>query len=168
MLADDEAPVELETGAKLPCHLVDTRSRGGFSGSPVFVFRNAGDDLEWVHYGQIVPPNIFSDSVGRGGKLLYSLLGMHCGQFWEPIEIRKVRRRKAANEQREPILEGDRLEIQSGITIVIPSWRIKNFLDSEVFEVARRKRDGEDEAASLKCPRPESLEDSSASSKADS
>jgi hypothetical protein len=45
MLATEAAPVELDAGASVPCHLVDTRSRAGFSGSPVFVFRGVGSDL---------------------------------------------------------------------------------------------------------------------------
>jgi hypothetical protein len=45
------------------------------------------------------------------------------------------------------------------MTIVIPAWRIKQLLDLEVFEVARKKRDAELEERALRRPRPESADD---------
>jgi hypothetical protein len=45
MMATEAAPVELETGVYRACFLMDTRSRGGFSGSPVFPYRGPGGDL---------------------------------------------------------------------------------------------------------------------------
>jgi hypothetical protein len=85
------------------------------------------------------------------------LLGIHCGQFWDTVEVRTARRKTEASG--DPIKEGDKLLIQSGMTIVIPAWRIKQLLDLEVFEVARKKRDAELEERALRRPRPESADD---------
>jgi hypothetical protein len=52
----------------------------------------------------------------------------------------------------------DKLLIQSGMTIVIPAWRIKEFLDSAVFEMARQKRDDGREDRSERRPRGEAVE----------
>ena len=45
MLANSDAPIKLENGSYRPSHLVDMRSRGGFSGSPVFIYRVPATDL---------------------------------------------------------------------------------------------------------------------------
>jgi hypothetical protein len=158
MMANSQAPIELETRAELPCHLVDTRSRSGFSGSPVFAYRISGTDLELIPYG-------WKRDMGKGGMVqidspkgrFWGLLGIHCGQFWDTVEVRTARRKTEASG--DPIKEGDKLLIQSGMTIVIPAWRIKQLLDLEVFEVARKKRDAELEERALRRPRPESADD---------
>jgi len=45
MLATPAAPVLLENGSEQAAHLVDMRSRGGFSGSPVLIYRVPTGDL---------------------------------------------------------------------------------------------------------------------------
>lgn len=59
------------------------------------------------------------------------MLGVHCGQFWDMVSVQKARQRPAARTERlgDPILEGDELEIQSSMTIVVPAWRITELLD---------------------------------------
>ena len=119
---------------------MDTRSRTGVSGSPVFVYRTGGGDLTGILYGwKRKTENV--DSVIWGSEpfdTFWGLLGIHCGQFWDSIEVRKAKTKERVGD---PIAEGDELEIQSGMTIVIPAWRIKEFLDSDEFEMARQKRD---------------------------
>jgi hypothetical protein len=41
----------------------------------------------------------------------------------------------------DPIVEGDSLLVQGGMTIVAPAWRITDLLDSESFEIVRRDRE---------------------------
>jgi hypothetical protein len=55
----------------------------------------------------------------------------------------------------DTISEGDELEIQSSMTVVIPAWRITELLNLEAFEMARQKRDDEREAQSKRRPRSE-------------
>lgn len=147
MMASDDAPVKLETKARRPCHLVDTRSRTGFSGSPVFAFRTFASDLTKIGVGERLVLDL-DEKVAFWG-----LLGIHCGQFWDPVEVRK-----ATQSETTPIVEGDKLRIQSGMTIVIPAWRIKQFLDQEeTFVTMRRTREEEDESDADRRPRPEGV-----------
>jgi hypothetical protein len=158
MLANSAAPVELETGAKLPCHLVDTRSRSGFSGSPVFIFRGIASDLGYIPYGwerKHIKGGIDSPYLAeltRPETTFWGLLGIHCGQFWDPIEVRKARTKERLGD---PIAEGDTLEVQSGMTIVIPAARILRLLESEDLEMARQRRDDEGFTAAQRRPRAE-------------
>ena len=133
MLSSLHAKVTMANGSKQPCHLVDTHSRGGFSGSPVFVYRTSGSDLtkldERDRFGVPRPTNV-----------LFALLGIHCGQFWEDIEFKKADA-TAAEHSGRPIIEGDKLRVPSSMTMVLPAWRISTLLDSEVFETTRRERE---------------------------
>lgn len=147
MLASDQAPVELGTGASRPCHLADMRSRSGYSGSPVFVYRTFGSDLTTAadQYVGLDETSIFM-----------GLLGIHCGQFMDEIEVRKLRKPRSERKG-DPISEGDELEIQSSMTVIVPAWRITELLDLEVFEMSRAKRDEERESHWKKRPRAEAV-----------
>ncbi|WP_316234918.1 MULTISPECIES: hypothetical protein [unclassified Bradyrhizobium] len=128
MLPSDKALVQQPNGVRRPSYLVDIRSRGGYSGSPVFVYRTLAGDLR------------------RGARLwpadaenhLFALLGIHCAQFRERIEVRKATSAEAAGD---PILENDTLYIEGGTTVVIPAWRISELLDRPEFEATRADRD---------------------------
>jgi len=156
VLADVVAPVEVETGARRPCYLVDTRSRTGFSGSPVFSYRTVAGNLEAM-------PVTWKRDTKRGGIVsigsvydnFMGLLGIHCGQFWDTVKAFKTSAHKA-ERLGEPLQDGDELDIQSSMTIVAPAWCISETLDLEVFEVARKKRDEDREGAARRRPRPES------------
>lgn len=125
-LATPEVPLTQGHGLSLPSHLIDMRSRTGFSGSPVFVFRTyAGDFSE---------PNKTGLVVGPGGKFL-KLLGIHTAQFPEEITAEKA---EAMGGQ---IKEGDKLVIPSSMTIVIPAWKISECLDDQNLEEIRLARD---------------------------
>lgn len=159
VLANDAAPIELETGARLPSHVVDMRSRSGYSGSPVFVYRVPSSDLTTIPEDWNMAQRgegIFQ--IGRRNDHFLGFLGLHCGQFWDPVEVRVRRQKKRAERAGDPIKEGDRLLIQSGMTIVAPAWRITDLLNLEVFEMARKKRDDEREEQWLRRPRAESVE----------
>jgi len=51
LMADDNDPIGWEGRPPRPAHLFDIRSRGGFSGSPVFVYRTPEGDLRSVEDG---------------------------------------------------------------------------------------------------------------------
>jgi hypothetical protein len=155
MLADDDAPLEVATGACRPCHLVDTRSRTGYSGSPVFVYRTAS--LTSLPIG-------WERDLSQGGTVLIShrkdhllgLLGIHCGQFWDTLKVRAVK--KAEPEAvGETIKEGDKLRVESSMTTVVPAWRISELLDLEVFEMARKKQNEKRDRAAERGPQPEAV-----------
>jgi hypothetical protein len=144
MLANSEAPILLENGSERPAHLADMRSRGGFSGSPVFIYRTPSGNLSTplMHRIKDPQPTGYSGSQMRTRREWFvGLLGVHCGQFWETIEVRKDNSKK--ERRGDPIVEGDKLSIQGGMTIVAPAWRVTDLLDSEAFETMRRQRQPE-------------------------
>jgi hypothetical protein len=148
MMADDNTPISTEGNYCSPCHLIDMRSRSGFSGSPVFIYRTPVDDLSPQYQGRPIDTkkNLFS-----------RFFGVHCSQFQEPIKIRTVRKLTEGTNDAEivesteigeagdPIGTGDRLIIPSSMTIVVPSWRVSELLNLEVFEMARKARHAERE-----------------------
>jgi hypothetical protein len=150
MLAHALNPVEMWTGFERPCHLIDTHSRGGFSGSPVFAYRTSGADLSYIpRQGETLGPR--PQTLGP----MLALLGIHCGQFWEEIEFKKATTDAEATNQ--PILEGDKLKVPSSMTIVMPAWRISTLLDAEDLAMVRKKREeGWRRDRENKIPRPES------------
>lgn len=147
MLSSLHAKVKMTNGSEQPCHLVDCHSRGGFSGSPVFVYRTSGSDLTNLSgkdvWGRDKPTNV-----------LFALLGIHCGQFWEEIEFQKSDQ-IAVEHSRRPITEGDKLSVPSSMTTVMPAWRISNLLDSEPLEILRMKREVGWRQAQANTPRSE-------------
>lgn len=132
MLSSLHAKLEMANGSKQPCYLVDTHSRGGFSGSPVFVYRTSGSDLTNMHEkdfgGRDRPTNI-----------LFALLGIHCRQFYEEIEFEASE--ITVEHSRRPIVEGDILRLPSSMTMVLPAWQISKLLDREEFAMVRKKRE---------------------------
>ena len=91
------------------------RSRTGFSGSPVFVYRTPGSNIkESVEHGQ-----------SYFGEGFLFLLGINWGGF---------------NEKWELVDEGVEAEGASTINLVIPAWRITEMLEREEF-VKQREED---------------------------
>lgn len=128
MIADERAPVEQPNRVEGPCHIVDMRSRTGFSGSPVFAYRLSHSDL-----GKL-------DAVWDGNDdLFYGLLGVHCGQFLEPLEVRRLRE-QMGEATGDPIRESDMLRVESSMTIVVPAWSINKLLEHPKL-VEKRKKD---------------------------
>jgi hypothetical protein len=136
MLANESAPIETTAGFRRPCHVVDMRSRSGFSGSPVFIYRTPTDDLT----NPQMQNQTYADRLLKGSIFL-RLFGIHCGQFREEIDVRKVRDEGPAAEViGDPIMEWDKLIVPSSMTVVAPCWRITELLDQEFFEMARKER----------------------------
>ncbi len=165
MLADDAAPVEVETGAKRPCFLVDMRSRTGFSGSPVLVYRSIGSNLQQIPGGwdpkrweqpKEGPGRIFS--VSDPDDMFVGLLGVHCGQFWDTVKAFKTKSR--SEQLGDSLRDGDELDIQSSMNVVAPAWCITELLDLEDFEMARKKRDEKWAEQARRRPQAESAQPS--------
>lgn len=103
-------------------YCLDMNSRSGFSGSPVFVYRTPGYDLE-EELGEF--PNV---SFLVSGRNHFSLLGMHIGQFPEKLKIKNGSG-----------LILDYVEALSGMTVVVPSWSILEVLNMPELVEHRRE-----------------------------
>ena len=155
LLADENAPIEQPNGIVRPSHLVDMRSRTGFSGSPLCLYRIPGVDLSDIPKpGQPLPlPGQY-----RMLPKFILLFGVHCGQFYDQIEAFKTKPKPRKQEQvGDPIHEGDKLYIQSGMTIVVPAWRITELINLEVFEMARKQREERTSGTARSRAQPESV-----------
>ena len=126
MIANPAAPVRQENGFERESHIIDMRSRAGFSGSPVFVYRTPGT-------------NFASDMIDIHERFM-CLLGIHWGQFPEYWEVTtKKDREKAADAGL--ITEGQYIKGVSGMTCVCPAWQILELLDAEEFVKERAMDD---------------------------
>jgi hypothetical protein len=135
MMPSPDAPIEQPTGHLAESYIIDMHSRDGFSGSPVFVYRTIGGDLTDSRSGQIE----HDDQMWRTedqplrlvDKTLFKFLGIHWGQFDEPLEVLEI----------HESLSGRRtfVKARSGMTCVIPSWRILDVLNLPIFQEARRR-----------------------------
>lgn len=108
------------------------RSRAGYSGSPVFIYRTPSADLTAVHEGNW--------NVDLAVNFWLRMLGVHVGQYWEPMEFRKAPPQQA-EKRGDPIVEGDRIWIQSSLTLVAPAWQVSSLLRIDIFEQMRVERD---------------------------
>jgi hypothetical protein len=112
------------TGAThLESFILDLHSRTGYSGSPVFVYRTVGSDLT-IGSMSDVPKDIF-----------LKFLGIHWGQFPEKWEIETGVKNTAQGvtySEDEKYIKG-----LSGMTMAVPAWAIKEFLDMPQFRDGR-------------------------------
>lgn len=127
-------PTEIKqpTGYMGKSYCIDAHSRTGFSGSPVFVYRTIGSDLNEAH--QTGWPSF--------SGFCY-LLGIHWGQFpeeWEVKEI-KLNEKRAFFESRSIITEGAYIEGYSGMTCVIPAQKIMDLINLPEVKKERNKGD---------------------------
>jgi hypothetical protein len=158
LLADDEVLVEQPHGILRPSHIVDMRSRTGFSGSPVIAwrmdFRLLGMQDMYKPFAAEQSRHFFGSPNVADVRWYMGLFGIHCGQYRDEVTVLAANR-SDAERIGDPIREGDMLYIQSGMTIVIPAWRISELLDLEVFEMARQDRDERRREGWAKRPTPE-------------
>lgn len=67
------------------------------------------------------------------------LLGVHCGQYPEQVQARKIK--KATGEAADDIVrDRDNLKIPSSMAVVVPAWEIVNLLNQPFFTEIRRRR----------------------------
>jgi len=100
------------------CYCIDMHSRSGFSGSPVFGYRTPGSDLSWV---------VTREPVALGGSTCF-LLGIHWGQFQENLRM-------------ESGGDGTTVRGASGMTLVIPAWKIMDVLNTPSLALAREQEE---------------------------
>ncbi|SIR35630.1 MULTISPECIES: hypothetical protein [Acidiphilium] len=131
--AQDGVSVSIGSGDRFarPAFLNDTRSRTGFSGSPVWTWYNPDSDIRaWED-----SKNPISSLFSRAKKAPdLCLIGVHRAQFREDAEV-------IAGSGNTSLKRGDVVKIASSMTIVVPSWEIKHLIETEVFELQRKKRD---------------------------
>lgn len=132
------APVQLANRDRFarPAWLNDCRSRSGFSGSPVWVWRSQYDDMN-LYKGPGLPASLFA----KNQPAMYSflaLLGCHRGQFREETTIHA---KGESTSPRRPLQSGDDIELASAMTVVVPAWEISTLLDCSQLKTQRDERD---------------------------
>src|SRR6185312_4369231 len=85
-----------------------------------------------------------------GRNVFLRILGVHTGQYNEPVPVRKIKRQAA--EANNLVVEGDRLQMPSSMTIVAPSWEILNLLELPFFKAQRKAREMRDAEKSESTP----------------
>jgi hypothetical protein len=126
------AEIKRDNGYRGPSFVVDTHSRTGYSGSPVFVFRTPG--------------SIFArqDSIMGGGHILL-LLGVHWGQFPERWELTPTMAPVTEGAEASLITDGHYVLGLSGMTCVAPAWELLRLLKAD--PVAQQRREVEERIA---------------------
>lgn len=122
-----------EYGCRQESFLVEARSLAGYSGSPVFVYKSAGMDLDTGEVKPHVSASVF-------------LLGVD----WCHLS------------KRDPVLEDDKktrvqpskwVRQNTGMAGVIPAWKIAELLnDSEVLELRRKAADEPEQQRGTRTP----------------
>lgn len=130
----DPTPIMQSNGVKPPAYCVDLHSRSGFSGSPVFVYRTPGSDLEPSPLSRT--PNL---NLGIPQEsLFFMLLGIHFAQFPELWEVTSTGKLKHEAAEAEPLLtDGKFIKGLSGMTCVLPAWSIRKVLKMKALEELR-------------------------------
>jgi len=135
-MPDPENPVRFHSEDKYlrPAYLNDMRSRTGFSGSPVWVYRIGSDDLTHL------PP----DTMELGGlgiadsaASFLRFLGIHRGQFRESTEIFSTEGLSSEGL----VKHGDEIFVASAMTAVIPAWELSAVLNYPTLIKQREVRD---------------------------
>lgn len=138
LMATDSAKVKLPNGKSFPAHLFDIRSRPGFSGSPVFVYR--------------VPTNDLRDGGAPGFNIdannkFLKLLGIHVSQYNDFIP--EIEIRQSPGQAPQYIKTGKELVIPNSVTIVVPAWEVGSLLMQQRFKDQREAREMDEESKRL-------------------
>jgi len=156
LLAKDDEPIKQPNGQNRPSHIFDMRSRPGFSGSPVFLYRTPAGDLRTAADrgriesmgrtvrrsmpGMLNQHDSIFDEMEIQENTFLMVLGVHCAQYHERVEARKIK--KVTGETDDNIVrDRDRLRIPSSMAIVVPAWEIVNLLNLPFFKQIRERRD---------------------------
>jgi hypothetical protein len=126
--------IEQRTGAKnLESFILDVHSRTGYSGSPVFVYRTFGADLT---VGALQGSTDVLGAIPlREEDHFIKLLGIHWGQFSERWEIETG---KKVDAESVPLsADAKYVKGYSGMTLAVPAWTLREFLDMPKFRNAR-------------------------------
>ncbi len=131
------APVIQENIGITDAFCIDLHSRSGYSGSPVFVYRTPGFDLEDKGLRPEQPMLL------KAGTLLFLLLGIHFAQFKEEWQI-DAPVQASETISRVPLVK-DRNGIYvkgfSGMSCVLPAWCILEVLNMPRLKQWREEAD---------------------------
>jgi len=105
--------------------LVETRSISGFSGSPVFVYEPSGKTTFHPDAGY---ESRITDLVGRP-----RLLGIDCGHV--------PKYEKIVNGALTPDPQGWKVNVNTGMAIVIPAWRLDDMLYRPELVMQRKQKE---------------------------
>lgn len=131
------APIEQPNGKLAESYCIDLHSRSGYSGSPVFVYRTPGYDLE-----EKLPSRLDEASILFAGANYLALLGIHFAQFPEQWEIEHPRAKPQFHESRVPLIEEGRyVKGLSGMTCILPAWLIWDVLNLPKLVAQRAEAD---------------------------
>lgn len=131
--------VKLSNGFLQEAFLVESRSISGFSGSPVFVYKPVIERVEtpkrpfdlrhdWSSPRGYISQHTVTDLVGRP-----QLLGIDCGHI--------PKHEKVLTGAGIPHPQGWRVDTNTGMAVVIPAWRLDEFLNSHGLVMQRKERD---------------------------
>jgi hypothetical protein len=135
MLASDDDPIEQPGKRIRPSHLFDIRSRPGFSGSPVFVYRAPSGNLRFLTARGVDTFARFriTKDIKRDDD---EDPDIDAGQYHDTVKARK-----AATEEAVPLLEGDELRTPNSIAIVVPIEDIKKLFQHPRLMSQRKARE---------------------------
>jgi hypothetical protein len=140
-------PIKQPTGSWEKSYCVDMHSRSGYSGSPVFFYRSSINNLDFM-MGGAPPETLRSDC---------ALLGINWGQFPEYYEL--IPGKELPDTEVGLEIMADRIKGYSGITCVVPCWRIAELLNIEKWVKARNETDMKHQATIAQLPIEESALD---------
>lgn len=134
LMPDPREGIEFYKGGfKQEAFLVEMRSISGFSGSPVlFRLPLYADEA----YLKIERPKM----TPQGMELPFGpwLLGIDCGKFFNYDKVYELRQSGTEEKLDETDL---RVKGHTGYSIVIPAWKLIDFLDMEVLAVPRQEEE---------------------------
>jgi hypothetical protein len=116
-MADPDDPIDTEAGPQ-EAYLVETRSISGYSGSPIFVWIPA------LRYAKGAPPGTMIQDV-----LLF--LGIDCAHVPDYSRVLDAK----CNEKHP----AEYVETNTGMAIVIPSYKLQELLDCDELKEQRAK-----------------------------
>ena len=160
LFGSDDLLIEHEDGGKHPSHLFDIKSRPGYSGSPVFIYRTPGADLRRVDRGVPLPAygqdGLMESYMSRYARenderneivlnTFIQLLGVHTSQYFDFVKMSKSQRPKS--EMNDAIQVGDRLKIPNSVALVSPAWRVAQLLEHPKLVAQAKAREAQDDAA---------------------
>lgn len=133
----DPTSIVQESGVAADSYCLDLHSRTGYSGSPVFIYRTPGYDLEQSLEGSD------GQRLLLAGTNLLMLLGIHFAQFpelWEVTDKGKL----INKDTHEPLLtDGKFIRGLSGMTCVLPAWSILEVLNMPKIKTHRNAVEAE-------------------------
>lgn len=146
LLSSDEDPIRQPNNRVRPSHLFDIRSRPGFSGSPVFVYRTRDANLRFAtaagpdalarwHITKTIRRDDDEDNIDS----FIMLLGLHAGQYHDNVKMRKVEPAEAT-----AIFSGDDVYIPNSVAIVAPVWDITLLFEHPQLVAQRKAREKQD------------------------